>query len=169
MASLRSALRVYAGTVFEISKIISRINVQICEDTLPSEFITAFYGVLSPDARKLSYVNAGHVPPILLRAGQADLIDTTGTVLGLAADEKYELRVHDLRPGDLLALYSDGLTEASDFEGRQFGRDRLVESLFRYADRSAPQVAQNVLWDIRRFVGLADQTDDITIVILKLR
>lgn len=168
MASLRSTLRVYAGTLYEIAEIISRINVQICNDTLPSEFITAFYGVLSADARQLSYVNAGHEPPILLRHGEPDLINPTGGVLGICTEESYGLEVLRLQPGDLLALYSDGLTEASNFEGERFGRDRLIASLQRFAHLQAPQVAKNVLWDIRRFKGLADQTDDMTLVVAKI-
>jgi sigma-B regulation protein RsbU (phosphoserine phosphatase) len=168
MASLRSVLRVYAGTLYAIAEIMSRINVQICTDTLPSEFISAFYGVLSADARTLTYVNAGHNPPILLRGGEVDFLEPTGLVLGISTEETYGQEVLKLRAGDVLAIYSDGMPDASNFQGEHFGLDRLIASLRKYADLQAPAVAKNVLWDVRRFKGLADQTDDMTLVIVKI-
>ena len=169
MASLRSALRVYAHFTYDVDRIMVEVNQHMGRDTRSGEFVTAFYGVLTPDGRRLPYCNAGHDPPMLLRNGRIQYLESGGIVLGIDQEAAYERGLLETRPGDLLMLYTDGVVEAMNFADEQFGRRRLEESLRRYADQPAERVARNILWDLRRFRGLADRTDDVTLVVLKFR
>ncbi|MFN0134710.1 MAG: PP2C family protein-serine/threonine phosphatase, partial [Phycisphaerae bacterium] len=90
-------------------------------------------------------------------------------VLGIDPNEKYEADRVALRPGDLCLLYTDGVIEAMDFASQTFGRERLVESLLQHGSQPADQALRQIRWDIRRFVGLAEQSDDLTMVGLRLR
>ncbi len=167
MASLRAALRVNAYHMYDIDRILAEVNRHLCRDTVVGEFATAFYGVLNPGTGRLTYCNAGHPPPMLLRRGEIHELLTGGTVLGMDPEATFERGIMDLRPGDVLLLYTDGAVEALNFADEQFGNTRLVDSLRRHCELSAQHVAQNLLWDIRRFRGLADRTDDLTMVVVK--
>jgi sigma-B regulation protein RsbU (phosphoserine phosphatase) len=169
MASMRSAMRVYAYFTYDVDKIMSEVNRHMCRDTSAGEFITTFYGVLTPDGRRLTYCNAGHDPPMLLRDGKLSYLETGGMVVGVDSTTTFERGMVDLLPGDILLLYTDGLVEALNFADEQFGRQRLADSLIRYADQPAERIVQNINWDLRRFRGLADRLDDVTIVVLKMR
>ncbi len=168
MASLRAALRVNAYHMYDIDRILSEVNRHLCRDTLVGEFATAFYGVLNPGTGRLTYCNAGHHPPMLLRGGEIQELLTGGTVLGMDPDAAFDRGIVDLRAGDVLLLYTDGAVEALNFADEQFGNARLTESLRRHSEHNAQLIAQNLLWDIRRFRGLADRTDDLTMVVVKV-
>ncbi|GMU24240.1 MAG: hypothetical protein AMXMBFR13_43160 [Phycisphaerae bacterium] len=169
MASLRSALRVYAYFMYDIDRILSEVNRHVCRETTIREFVTAFYGVITPDGRRMTYCNAGHDPPVLLRRDRIQNLETGGMVLGVDPKAVFERAILTLEPGDVLMLYTDGAVEALNFHDERFGRQRLQESLIRHADQPAQLAAQNILWDIRRFRGLADRTDDVTLVIIKVQ
>ena len=169
MASLRSALRVYACFTYDIDRIMAEVNKHVCRETTVAEFATAFYGVCSPNGKRLTYCNAGHDPPMLLRDGRVRHLRIGGMVLGVDPDAAFDRDLIELRHGDRLLLYTDGAVEALNFNDEQFGRRRLRESFLRYADLPAQLIAENILWDIRRFRGLADRTDDLTLVVLKVR
>jgi len=169
MASLRSALRVYAYFTYDVDKIMSGVNRHLCRDNRVGEFTTAFYGVLTPDGSRLTYCSAGHEPAIHLRKGRIAYLETGGMVLGVDAKATFERGLLDLHSGDIIFLYTDGVVEALNFADEQFGRQRLVESLQRYADQPAERIVQSINWDLRRFRGLADRLDDVTMVVLKIR
>jgi sigma-B regulation protein RsbU (phosphoserine phosphatase) len=169
MASLRSALRVYSYHVYNVEEIMNVVNDHVARETRVNEFATVFYGVLTPDGRRLTYCNAGHDPPLLLRSGVIRSLDTGGMALGVHPDAKYGKAILPLEPGDVLLLYTDGLVEALDFADEAYGRTRLRESFIRHARLDAGQLVQQVLWDVRRFIGLADVTDDMTAVAVRIR
>ncbi|MCP4592127.1 MAG: SpoIIE family protein phosphatase [bacterium] len=175
MASVRSALRAHAHSIYNLDEIVTLVNRHMSRDTLSSEFATLFYGVLSADGRRLTYCNAGHEPGLLFRTAEhgpmgsrVHELSTGGMVIGVDPDTEYSRGIVDLQPGDILVSYTDGVNEALDFDERMFGRERLRESVWRYAKLDAPTLAKQLLWDVRRFVGLARQTDDITIVVAKV-
>ena len=113
---------------------MSCVNQHMERDTLVSEFATVFYGVFSALERKLSYVNAGHDPPLLLRDGRFRELDVGGMVVGVLADAGFDEETIELRCGDVLVFYTDGVIDALDFQGERFGRDRLRESILKYHD-----------------------------------
>ncbi len=169
MASVRAALRAHAKSIYHLDQIMVEVNRHICRDTLLNEFVTAFYGVFSRDGRSFTFSNAGHEPVILLREGRIESLDVGGTVLGIDRDAVYQRGRIDLHPGDLLVFLTDGVLEAMDHDGHAYGRARLNESILRHANLDAPQIAKQLLWDVRRFVGLAKQSDDLTLVVVRVR
>lgn len=168
MASIRSSLRAYAPTSDDITKIMRQVNRHMCEHTLASEFATLVYGVLSCDGQSFTCCNAGHPSPLLLRRGKVTELRAGGLAIGIQSGEAYECEVIQLQPEDTIVMVTDGVTEAMDFEDKSYGRDRLLSSIARHRRLDASQLAQQILWDVRRFTGLAEQSDDTTIVVVKV-
>ena len=168
MASVRAALRAHAHSIFDINEIVAQVNRHLCRDTLVSEFATLCYGVFSPDGSRFTYCNAGHNPPLLLRGDTFVSLETGGSLIGVWPEEVFDKGVLELRSGDVLVFYTDGVTEAMDFEGVAFGMERLRESIKRYRSEQAGTLANQLLWDVRRFAGLAKQADDISIVTVRV-
>ncbi len=168
MASVRSALRAYAGAGGSPSVVVGQVNEHMSRDTLTSEFATLFYGILDAEG-KLTYCNAGHDPPLLLRGDRFYELDTGGLVVGVMSREVYEEGSVALLSDDVLVFYTDGVVDTIDYDGNLFGRKRLRESIWKYRETTAHELSQQILWDTRRFAGLADQNDDTTLVVLKVR
>lgn len=167
MASIRSTLRAYAPTSDDVTRIIRHVNRQMCNDTLIGEFATLFYGVLSRPDRTLDYCNAGHQAPLILRRDGFIDLRAGGMAIGIRPNEAFERERIVLQPGDLLVMTTDGVTDAMNFAGQSYGSERLLASIWKHRRLNAAQLAQQLQWDVRRFVGLADQADDITIVVVK--
>jgi len=169
MASARSSLRAHASCISCVGEIVSRVNKDLCRDTLPSEFVTLAFGIFSPDRKEFTYSSAGHLPPILVRRGEVSELDAGGLVIGVRPGEVFEEQTVAIESGDVLVFMTDGVTEAMSFHGEEYGWARVLASVRRHVDLAAQQLAQQLLWDVRRFVGLAEQSDDITIVVAKKR
>jgi sigma-B regulation protein RsbU (phosphoserine phosphatase) len=167
MASVRSALRAHAHSLYDIDEIMRQVNRHMCRDTLVSEFATLFYGVFSADEPVLTYCNAGHEPPFLVRQGELIELESSGLAIGIEPDEPYQRHRLHVKAGDVLVLYTDGAVDATAFSDETFGRQRLREAILRYAHQSAEAIAHNILMDIRRFIGLANQVDDITLAVAR--
>ncbi len=168
MASVRSMLRGHAHQPDEVAVLIANVNEHMYQDTLPNEFATLVYGVFSADGRTFTYCNAGHNPPLLLRNGKFTELTTGGMVIGVRPETTFDQNTLALRPGDLIVIVTDGVTEAMDFEGTAYETERFLASIRKHQSLDAQQIAQQILWDVRRFVGLADQSDDITVVVTKV-
>lgn len=167
MASVRAALRAQADNVYYLYEVVRRINMMLWRDTKPSEFVTLFYGVLDAKTRRFTYCNAGHPPGLLLRDGKVRELAADNMVLGVDPDEPYRQSFVDLKSNDLLLLYTDGLGDAMNFEQKTFGRQRIVEAFSR-GGATAEIVAQNILWEMRKFVGLTKRNDDVTMVVVRI-
>jgi sigma-B regulation protein RsbU (phosphoserine phosphatase) len=169
MALSRTLLHVSGGTASDPTAAVRQANQWIYEDGRSSMFVTVFYGVLDPAAMQFSYVNAGHNPPLLVReAGGEELLGSRGIALGVVPEVSIASTTLDLRPGDLLVLYTDGVTEAFNDLNEAFGEERL--SAFLLANRALPAraVLDELVAEIRRFAGGAAQSDDITLVVVKV-
>jgi sigma-B regulation protein RsbU (phosphoserine phosphatase) len=165
---LRGALQAAAGLVDNPAALVERLNRQLCRDTLPSEFITLLALAVSDDGRMLEYCNAGHEPILRLRGRQVWASDGAGLVLGVSQDERYENYGIDLQVDDLLLLYTDGAIEATNFAGEFYGRERLMKALQTNGKLELGTALRAIQWDVRRFVGLAEQTDDLTLLGLRV-
>lgn len=168
MAAVRAALRAQVDNVFYLYEIMHRLNVMVYRDTKPAEFVSLFYGVYDARNRRLTYCNAGHLPPVLLRDGKAIELTESNLVLGVDPGEQYQQAVIDLKPRDGLLLYTDGLNEGMNFQTQMFGRQRVLDSFQRFGADSPGQpeaVSQNMLWELRKFVGMAKPSDDITMIV----
>jgi len=118
--------------------------------------------------RRLTYCSAGHEPALLLRDGQFIELSVGGIPLGIDAAQRYEKGLIDLSPGDVLLLYTDGVTDASSFEGRKFGRERVRQAVLAASSGGARDIVNHVLWETRRYVGLNYRPDDMTLVAVKV-
>ncbi len=167
MSAIRSVLRTLAREGDDLPTVLSKVNRQLCHDGLVSDFATLVYGVFSADGRMFQYSNAGHVPPLLLRDGTMHELTVGGPVIGVDPAAEFEIETISVRPDDVLVLATDGITEAMSFSGETFGRQRLAASVYRHCESDARSIARQILWDVRRFVGLAEQSDDITLLVVK--
>ena len=168
MASVRAFLRAQVDNVYYLYEVVRRINVMLCRDTKSGEFVTLFYGVLDAGNLRFTYCNAGHPPGLVLRQGTVIELGSDNLVLGVACEEEYKQAVIYLQKGDLLLLYTDGLSDARNFRDETFGRQRVAEAFGRGGD-TAEIVAQNVLWEMRKFAGLSRPTDDVTMIVVRVK
>jgi sigma-B regulation protein RsbU (phosphoserine phosphatase) len=169
MALSRTLLHVSGTTGTDPADAIQQANRWIYEDGRSSMFVTAFYGVLDPAGMRFSYVNAGHNPPVLVReAGAQELEESRGIALGVVPEVVIPATTLDLRQGDLLVLYTDGVTEAFNEGYEAFGEERLRAFLRKNRTGSARAVLEGLIAEIRAFTGTAPQSDDITLVVVKV-
>ena len=169
MAVGRALLRSAANQHPDPSNAVASTNDHLCSMNPKELFITAFFGVIDMDLGTLTYVNAGHDPPYLIRPNEApEMIPHTGGIaLGVLPELDYAETTIPLDPGTSLYLYTDGITEAENASGQQFGRDRLEEKLAG-TNGAGPQVLMDdILGDLRAFTGDAKQFDDITCMALQ--
>jgi len=150
------------------SEVIARVNRGLCRRAVASRFVTAFYAQLD-SAGALRYCNAGHNPPFLLRADGVARLESGGTVLGLFDTSPFDTGEERVKAGDLLVLFSDGVTEAENLEGEEFGDERLAACLVGARDRSATEVMDGVEQGLSAFCGTAAARDDVTVMVVKVR
>jgi sigma-B regulation protein RsbU (phosphoserine phosphatase) len=151
-----------------VKEIISRLNGMACKDCRAGEFITLFYAIIDVKDKTITYCSCGHEPTVLIRDGDIIDLEKGGLVLGVDEQAKYEIGTVGLREGDCLLFYTDGLIDAANFDGEFWGRERLLETAKKYADCSAEQMVKNILVYRRRYVGLASQYDDTSIIVVKV-
>jgi sigma-B regulation protein RsbU (phosphoserine phosphatase) len=150
--------------------ILGHLNHVLAENCLEGQSMTAFCGLLSPAEGTLRYANAGHVPPRLWRAATGtveSLNDASGLPLAMEAHSTYHHKKTCLEPGDVLVLYSDGLTAAQDSRGGVFGTARLDEAISRLAPGGAENVKTGLLAGMEYFLGKAQAHDDLTLMIIE--
>ncbi|MGB5933599.1 MAG: SpoIIE family protein phosphatase [Anaerolineae bacterium] len=149
--------------------VLSAANRRIMTDTHTSMFVTVFYGILDPATGTLTYCNAGHNPPYLLSAQKGDAVQAlrrTGMALGVVEDVTWKQEAVQLAPGDVLVLYTDGVTEAQNAQEAFFGEERLLEIAQANRGRSAQDIQDALIADVHEFVGDASQFDDITLMVV---
>lgn len=173
MSVVQASLRVIATEgETPLSELAARMNGFVYRSTGTNKYATFFYAEVNQHGRKLRYVNAGHNAPYLVRRGDSSVditeLSTGGTVLGLFPDVQYEEANVDLCPGDLLVAFTDGITEALDAEGQEFGEQRLKDFLRSATGRTAEQISSSLAGRIRDWTGEAEQHDDLTFVVVKV-
>ncbi len=170
MALSRTLIRTYAVEYHTRPDYVLRVaNRRILADAQAGLFVTVFYGVLDPATGTLTYCNAGHNPPYLLSPRNEDTVQAlirTGMPLGIAGGVTWEQGVVQLAPGDMLVLYTDGVTEAQDGRETFFGEERLLEAVRANWGRPAQDVQDALLAEIHEFVGDAPQFDDIALMVV---
>ena len=151
-----------------IRRAIAKFNRMACRECRDGEFITLFYAILDCDSKTITYASCGHEPTLLLRSGKSRDLGTGGLVLGVMPEAEYDIETVQLHEGDCLVFYTDGLIDALNFDGELWTREQMVHAAQKAAPCSASHVARNILRYRRRFVGLARQMDDTSIVVVKL-
>jgi len=168
MSATRSILRATAQQLTDPAEVLSRVNEHLVPETPTHMFVTCMYAVLDVSRGSLHYANAGHDPPFLRSAsGEVTPLIARGLPLGVMAGVTYQSHITEVRPGDHILLYSDGLLEAHDQRRQMFGFDRLQQRLTQHAGGSGELIAY-LLGELDQFVGPGwEQEDDVTLVALK--
>jgi len=170
MANLQANLRSqYAVALDDLARLLKSVNQLFYANSSDSSYATLFFADYDDSSRRLRYVNCGHLPPLLLRAdGQLERLTATTTVLGLF--EKWECWVAEvqLAAGDILILYTDGVTEAENAEGEQFGESRLIETVLAQRHLPVPSLLETIVATVQKFSD-GEQADDITLVLARCR
>ena len=171
MALLLAMLRTLADEGLETARLVERLNAQVIRHSPPSRFITLFYGVYDPASGALQFVNAGHLPPLLRRRdGRFERIgDAAGGGLALGMFERATYDTHEvtIEPGDLLVLFSDGITEAENARGRAFEETGLESVISVNADQDPEAVGRAIIHTVEVYAADAKLADDLTALVLK--
>jgi serine phosphatase RsbU (regulator of sigma subunit) len=170
MANLQANLRSrYALALDDLPRLLKSVNQLFYENTPDDRYATLFFAVYDDHSRELEYANCGHNPPLLFRAdGSIESLASTSTVIGLFPEWHCATRHITLAPGDLLVIYTDGVTEAADASGNEFGEARIVETVQRHLQDSPQQLSLNIQEAVQKF-SAGEQFDDLTLVIARCR
>ncbi|HEY7513402.1 MAG TPA: GAF domain-containing SpoIIE family protein phosphatase, partial [Vicinamibacteria bacterium] len=167
MTVLRAAVRGH-WTDASAAESVARINRTVCQNVPDGKYVTFFGARLDPAAGQLVYVNAGHNPPLLVRAsGEVDHLEQGGMVLGMFDSVSYDEGVVEMHEGDVLIVYSDGVTETFNPDGEEFGEKRLVESAIRCRAKDVEALKVDLLSDLEQFSRGVKPGDDRTLILLK--
>jgi hypothetical protein len=170
MAGMKGTLGASVRSIFDIGQIMARLNSELSAGGEISSLVGLFYGVLNTGNGLLTYVNAGHNPPLLIsRAGEVVRLEEGGILMGVAKDASYGYGTVQTHPGDLLVMYTDGITETMNTEEEEFGEDGLLEAVLGHRDLNAEQIVSRVLKAVDFHGGGAPQADDRTVVLVKHR
>ena len=172
MSMFRGTLRAYADgghNRHSLAEIVDKLNKVCCRECTDGEFITVFLATIDTKNMTMTYCNCGHEPALLVRKGEITELNKGGLVLGVLEDAEHEIATIDLQEGDHLIMYTDGLIDAVNFDGDMWGKDRMHKAIDRYiVCPSADQMIRRLLGYRRRFVGLARQTDDTSVVAIRV-
>ncbi len=168
MAAFRASLKAEIRNNFAIRAILQKVNNLLFESIERDRYVTAVYGVLDSKNRIFTFSNAGHNPPIIIRsAGGVEYLKEGGLALGIFAESAYEERSIFLAPGDTMIFYTDGVTEANNSDGIEFGEKRLLKILLESRKLPARDIIDNIVKDVGSFGADGDNHDDLTIIVLK--
>ena len=172
MSMFRGTVRAYAvgeNGNKTIEEIVGKLNWVACRECENGEFISLFYAIIDVKEKTITYCNCGHEPTVLIREGQILELERGGLVLGVEAEARYETESLELKDGDCLLFYTDGLIDAANFEGEFWGRGKMLEAARRFRNDSAELLIKDILTYRRRFVGLVRQIDDTSVIVVKVK
>lgn len=170
MANIQASIRALVPLQLPLSDLTGRVNDLMCENTGGTKFVTFFWGILDASARTLTYVNAGHNYPYLMHPdGSFERLDRGGMILGvLKTSTPYEQATVQLAPGDVLFLFTDGVSEAMNRTSEEYGEARIEAALRKHHDQPAQRLLDLLHEDILAHANSAQQSDDITMMVLKV-
>lgn len=170
MANLQANLRSQSAIALEQPRrFLQSVNHLFCENTTDSAYATLFFAEYNDQTRNLRYANCGHYAPMLLRSDQTlERLDSTATVLGLFKEWDCSTKECQLSPGDILALYTDGVTESFNAKGEEFGEQRLIDALRRHRELAPEALLAAVVHELQRF-SPDEQHDDITFIVARCK
>jgi serine phosphatase RsbU (regulator of sigma subunit) len=167
MASVLGSARALFSAGLRGGELIAALNRHVCTNAAGGRFVTLFYGELDTATGELTYVNAGHNPPILARAdGGVERLQPTCMVLGVTAETPVEVGRAQIRPADRLLLFTDGYSEAWNKKEEEYGEERLADSLLRARTLSPPDAVERLTADVLSFCGAVQPRDDMTLMLV---
>jgi sigma-B regulation protein RsbU (phosphoserine phosphatase) len=167
MAKVQSTLRALATDALSLSDLAAKTNAILCRDGLPNRFATFVYFDVRANDGAVRLVNAGHMPPVLVSGPAYHELQRGDIALGMVAGATYREQHEELRPGDMLIAYSDGLTDAIDAAGEFYGDDRLRAVFPGLSGLSAKQAGDRLLESVDAFIGTSRPYDDLSLIVLK--
>jgi sigma-B regulation protein RsbU (phosphoserine phosphatase) len=170
MAAFQASLRALGSGDADPVALVTRLNRAMVENSPGSSFVTLFYAELDPETHALEYVNAGHNPPLCFcggTGGAARRLAPTGPVVGMLPEAAYRSERIDLRPGELLTLYTDGITECADAGEREYGEARLAGFVAAHGGRPLDELSRRLLADLAEHAVGAPRQDDTTLILLR--
>jgi phosphoserine phosphatase RsbU/P len=169
VSTLHASLHAYIDGASNLADLVRRLNIIVHENTEAERFITLFMAVLDPDDGTLTYVNAGHNFPFLLRTQQSSIhpLTSTGLPLGMFNTAEFQQEVVKLDQSDYLVMYTDGVTEAMNSSMDEYGESRLRQVMIGSSDKPAAGLLGGIVSDVERFVAGEPQSDDLTMLVLK--
>jgi serine phosphatase RsbU (regulator of sigma subunit) len=171
MMGLQARVQVLIDEPRSLAEVMTKLNRITSANCPTNRFISLFFCLVNGPSGEISYCNAGHNPPLLIRAaglpGNNEELTGGGPILGILASVDYQEQRAKLEPGDLLVIYSDGVTEAANAESEEFGVERLVRTVWAYRDRSAGEIVEAVNRALAEYTGAAPQSDDITMIVAR--
>jgi serine phosphatase RsbU (regulator of sigma subunit)/predicted enzyme related to lactoylglutathione lyase len=170
MANLQANLRSQSAIALDHPRrFLQSVNQLFCENTTDSAYATLFFAEYDDETRRLRYANCGHYAPLLLRRdNKLEQLDSTATVLGLFKEWDCSTEERQLLPGDVLALYTDGITESFNDAGEEFGEKRLIEALMRHRELPPKALLTAIIEELSRF-SPNEQHDDITLIVARCK
>ena len=169
MPSIEVTLRMDAPRFLGTNDLLHAFNNVVHQVTGGHRFISLFYGKLCARSRSLEYTNAGHNPPLLVRAGaDPSRLDQGGPILGILPDSEYRRDVVTLSQGDVLVLYTDGVVEAESPTGEEYSEKRLAAIVSSHPQESAEELVESIYSSVAQFRGTTPQADDMTLLVLKV-
>lgn len=168
MSNLQASLHALVSSHLPLDSMMQKINNLIYHNTTMDKFITFFFGFLDVRKMTFTYCNAGHNPPYLIHSDcHAQTLDVGGLLLGMMPNVQYEIQTVSIEKGDILVLFTDGITEALDIHDEEYGDDRFLELMSDCQHKSAQDILDLIFGDTHRFSGEAPQADDMTVVVIK--
>ena len=167
MSTVKGGMQVLFGeTPDDVASLMSRLDRTVSANFPRNRFVTLFFGLLDPASGELTYCNAGHNPPFLVRADNSiERLTSCGTILGIFPEMGYEVKHSRLMPGDVLTLYSDGVTEENSPDGEEFGEDRLSRLLVERGRGGAANLVEGIRMAVLAWAAGAAAADDVTVVV----
>jgi sigma-B regulation protein RsbU (phosphoserine phosphatase) len=174
MATIQSTMRTQLNTVngsasqhFSAAALVATLNRQLYATTSPEKYATFFFGIYLEATNALTYTNAGHLAPILLRGSDIQMLDSTGTVVGAFPIARYEEKTVQLSAGDVLLAYTDGITEPENVYGEMFGEERLKDLVVKYSKADSTELIARTMEAVMEWTGAGELQDDMTLVVAR--
>jgi len=166
MAHLHATLRALVPLNQSLDELVARASSLFCESALPSHFATLVLG-RADRTGEVEICNAGHVPPLVTRGREIERIAPTGIPIGMFCDARFSVTRTRLSPGDTILLYTDGVSEALDGSGQEYGIDRLAKLLVGHPARDPSDLLASCLRDLKTFRSSAEPADDVTLMAVR--
>ena len=174
MATIQSAMRAQLTSTngagrdhISTASLVATLNRQLYANTAPEKYATFYFGLYEDAQHTLTYTNAGHLPPLLMRAGGVEKLQPTGTVVGAFPSVPYDEQTLVLEPRDILVAYTDGIVEPENIYGEMFGEDRLQDLLLRYRQADSSEMIARIMEAVIQWTGSSELQDDMTVLVAR--
>lgn len=174
MATIQSTMRTQLSSTngagpahFSTAKLVANLNRQLFATTAPEKYATFYFAIYDDLTQALSYTNAGHLAPILLRSGGLTTLDSTGTVVGAFPVARYTEKTIQLEQGDMLVAYTDGIVEPENAYGEMFGEERLKDLVVKYASADSSEIIARTMEAVNQWTGAGELQDDMTMLVAR--